>query len=383
MPRQCWRRPLTAGCCCRLAPYLGRKIGGQGAVVFAQHNDDAAKHYAVKFIFSAKAFEIENLAAHTKVRLPHACGRHLPCYATCPMMHTPAAIDPRRFVTSFPKLALRTAPLDLTQRSPRVRVLHPCVRVTLDASSAADGAPAVQELRDLMPPVEMIVGDKIQRAAATACMPPPLNRMPLPPVIATEKGESLDDFVARAAPDFFTSLQVCPASAARLLWLRHPDSTMHDTCTAREAAGTVCSNARPQSANSTAGIGGGVCTPKPMRRVCMHAPRRSHGGQGAHGEEWQLYTVARVPGGPRQIQRGTGRRSCAALWDMHVLAGRVWDAAALCSSSFYWLSICAVCVPVCHLRRPVRWHHYGMPLINLSQPRGPPRVSTCALTAAR
>jgi len=63
-----------------------------------------------------------------------------------------------------------------------------------------------------MPPVEMIVGNKMQRAAVTACMPPPLNRMPLPPVIATEKGESLDDFVARAAPDFFTSLQVPPTS---------------------------------------------------------------------------------------------------------------------------------------------------------------------------
>jgi len=49
---------------------LGRKIGGQGAVVFAQHNESAAKLYAVKFIFSAKAFEIEKQAAHTKVR-PH------------------------------------------------------------------------------------------------------------------------------------------------------------------------------------------------------------------------------------------------------------------------------------------------------------------------
>lgn len=58
--------------CCRLAPYLGRKIGGQGAVVFAQHNEAAANLYAVKFIFSQNAFEIEKRAAHTKVR-PSPC----------------------------------------------------------------------------------------------------------------------------------------------------------------------------------------------------------------------------------------------------------------------------------------------------------------------
>eukprot|EP00892_Ulva_mutabilis_P002522 jgi/Ulvmu1/12270/UM087_0004.1 len=122
----------------KLAPYLGRKIGGQGAVVFAQHSESAAKLYAVKFIFSSKSFDIEKQAAHTK------------------------------------------------------------------------------ELRDLMPPVEMIVGNTMQRAAVTACMPPPLNRVPLPPVIATEKGESLDDFVGRAAPDFFTSLQVIIHIAQKL-----------------------------------------------------------------------------------------------------------------------------------------------------------------------
>lgn len=64
----CCRWCLSDWWCCRLAPYLGRKIGGQGAVVFAQHNEAAANLYAVKFIFSPKAFEIENRAAHTKVR---------------------------------------------------------------------------------------------------------------------------------------------------------------------------------------------------------------------------------------------------------------------------------------------------------------------------
>lgn len=38
--------------------------------MFAQHNEAAANLYAVKFIFSPKSFEIENRAAHTKVRCP-------------------------------------------------------------------------------------------------------------------------------------------------------------------------------------------------------------------------------------------------------------------------------------------------------------------------
>lgn len=59
-----------------------------------------------------------------------------------------------------------------------------------------------------MPPVAMIQDDPDMLAGVTVGMPPPLNEWPLPPVIVTEKGESLDEFVARSAPDFFTALQV-------------------------------------------------------------------------------------------------------------------------------------------------------------------------------
>ena len=60
-----------------------------------------------------------------------------------------------------------------------------------------------------MPPVCMIQDDPAVLAATTSEMPAPLCEWPLPPVIVTEKGESLDEFVARSAPDFFTALQVC------------------------------------------------------------------------------------------------------------------------------------------------------------------------------
>ena len=63
-----------------------------------------------------------------------------------------------------------------------------------------------------MPPVLLIQDDPAALAAATATMPSPLCDWPLPPVIITEKGESLDEFVARSTPDFFTALQVCAGS---------------------------------------------------------------------------------------------------------------------------------------------------------------------------
>ena len=114
---------------CRLAPFLGRRMGGQGAVAFAHHKDSAATLYAIKFFFSSKAFNVERAAA---------CN---------------------------------------------------------------------PELRALMPPVATIEDDSAELAAATAHMPTPLCDHPLPPAIVTEKGESLDEFVARSAPDRFTALQ--------------------------------------------------------------------------------------------------------------------------------------------------------------------------------
>lgn len=64
-----------------------------------------------------------------------------------------------------------------------------------------------------MPPVMRIEANPHTLAAATEDLPEPLCRWPLPPFIVTEKGESLEEFAARSAPDFFTSLQVCVSMA--------------------------------------------------------------------------------------------------------------------------------------------------------------------------
>ena len=66
----------------------------------------------------------------------------------------------------------------------------------------------MQALRAAMPPVMRIESDPHTLSCATRGLPEPLNMWPLPPLIVTEKGESLDEFAARSAPDFFTSLQV-------------------------------------------------------------------------------------------------------------------------------------------------------------------------------
>jgi hypothetical protein len=57
-----------------------------------------------------------------------------------------------------------------------------------------------------MPPIVKIIADK--PSLATKMMPWPLSRSPFPPAIVMEKGESLDDFVARSAPDAVTTVQV-------------------------------------------------------------------------------------------------------------------------------------------------------------------------------
>jgi hypothetical protein len=59
-----------------------------------------------------------------------------------------------------------------------------------------------------MPPVELIEHSDAVLRRETSCMPPALSRRPLPPVIVTEKGESLAEFIARKAPDNVTCLQV-------------------------------------------------------------------------------------------------------------------------------------------------------------------------------
>ena len=64
----------------------------------------------------------------------------------------------------------------------------------------------MQGIKDAMPPVHLI-GDS-QAAWSTQDFPPPLNMAPLPPLIVTEKGESLDEFCARRYPDSITVVQV-------------------------------------------------------------------------------------------------------------------------------------------------------------------------------
>ena len=65
-----------------------------------------------------------------------------------------------------------------------------------------------------MPPVCKIVDSLVERS--TQGFPSPLNVAPLPPMIVTEKGESLDEFCARQYPDPFTVIQVrTPASHFR------------------------------------------------------------------------------------------------------------------------------------------------------------------------
>ena len=80
----------------------------------------------------------------------------------------------------------------------------------------------LQALREAMPPVARIESDADVLLRAVENLPQPLCKWPLPPLIVTEKGESLDLFAARSAPDFFTSLQVRRCCllvlAADMLW---------------------------------------------------------------------------------------------------------------------------------------------------------------------
>lgn len=64
----------------------------------------------------------------------------------------------------------------------------------------------VQAIKPVMVPVFCVLNSPDVRS--TAHFPPPLNMAPLPPMIVTEQGEPLDDFLARAESDFYTSIQV-------------------------------------------------------------------------------------------------------------------------------------------------------------------------------
>lgn len=58
---------------CRIVERYGRRIGGQGAVAFAQHLYDANRELAVKFFFELDAFRRERDLARVRVR-PYSCG---------------------------------------------------------------------------------------------------------------------------------------------------------------------------------------------------------------------------------------------------------------------------------------------------------------------
>lgn len=53
---------------CRLALHLGKRVGGQGVVIFAQHAKVRARKFAVKFFLSESAFDVEMAAAQNPVR---------------------------------------------------------------------------------------------------------------------------------------------------------------------------------------------------------------------------------------------------------------------------------------------------------------------------
>jgi hypothetical protein len=166
---------------CRLAERHGRRIGGQGAVVFAQHVQDELREHAIKFFFSAEAFERESSIAEIPV---------------CPRSHQSSS-----FCFSFTFMCSFVV-CQLCRSVCRVH-RHPCVAHSI---TAVTNGSLLQAIRNVMPPVFRI--DDSKEGCSTQTFPSPLNARPLPPFIITEKGESLDEFMLRQYPDFFTAIQV-------------------------------------------------------------------------------------------------------------------------------------------------------------------------------
>ena len=61
-----------------------------------------------------------------------------------------------------------------------------------------------------MPPVAAVNDAPGELGGAVAHLPSPMHAWPLPRHIITERGESLQAFVARRAPDFISSMTVRP-----------------------------------------------------------------------------------------------------------------------------------------------------------------------------
>ena len=57
---------------------MGKRVGGQGLVVFAQHTTSPIRQFAVKFFLSSDAFEVERDAARNPVRHLPLCAQLLP-----------------------------------------------------------------------------------------------------------------------------------------------------------------------------------------------------------------------------------------------------------------------------------------------------------------
>jgi tRNA A-37 threonylcarbamoyl transferase component Bud32 len=64
----------------------------------------------------------------------------------------------------------------------------------------------LQELKELMPVVERIEGDPSKLTMPS--LPSPLNMHGLPPLIINERGETLDEHVARTQPNFVSALSI-------------------------------------------------------------------------------------------------------------------------------------------------------------------------------
>ena len=96
-------------------------------------------------------------------------------------------------------------PLQATKKGWR-KVLALPLHYLLASLSACQCSIAAQGIADVMPPVFAI--ESTPESRSTEQFPAPLNEQPLPPMIIFEKGESLDEFVARKHPDYFTAIQV-------------------------------------------------------------------------------------------------------------------------------------------------------------------------------
>jgi hypothetical protein len=85
------------------------------------------------------------------------------------------------------------------------RYIAVLLRMRVRAGGVASATRALQAISSVTPPLFKI--EDSPEALSTDTFPAPLNMAPLPPLIVTEKGESLDEFCVRHHPDFITAVQ--------------------------------------------------------------------------------------------------------------------------------------------------------------------------------